>query len=115
MFMFNRYLPYFMGLPINENDWGPRSFSAFYLWGYSFRQAWPFLAQDIGILLLIVAAFRVVNALQAVALAFGLLLVLAYSFLTMVNLICVCVILALAVVDDAAVLYRSRWLLISAF
>ena len=50
------------------------------------------------------------NWREASALTLGLILVLVYPFLTWVNFICVVVILALAAMDDAAALRRSRWL-----
>ena len=72
------------------------------------------MAQDAGILLMIVAAFRLVNWREASALTLGLIFVLAYSFLTWVNFMCVVIILALAAIDDATSLRRSRWLVVAA-
>jgi hypothetical protein len=65
-------------------------------------------------LLMIVAAFRLVNWREASALTLGLILALTYSFLTWVNFMCVVIILALAAIDDAASLRRARWLVVAA-
>jgi hypothetical protein len=111
--MLVEYLPDFLidlGMTI-----GPRSYvySAHFS-GFSFRTVWPYMAQDAGILLMIVAAFRLVNWREASALTLGLILALAYSYLTWVNFMCVVIILALAALDDATSLRRSRWLVVAA-
>ena len=111
--MLVEYLPDFLidlGMTI-----GPRSYvySAHFS-GFSVRTVWPYMAQDAGILLMIVAAFRLVNWREASALTLELILALAYSYLTWVNFMCVVIILALAALDDATSLRRSRWLVVAA-
>jgi hypothetical protein len=114
-YMLAQFLPLFIRLTTVEIGLGPRSLNAVFRWGYSFYAAWPYVAQDLGILLMIVAAFRLMGVLKAAAIACGLVLVLAYSFLTMINFICAVLILALAAIDDAASLRHSRWLVLAAF
>jgi hypothetical protein len=94
---------------------GPRSYDySGHFSGFSVSTVWPYMAQDAGILLMIVAAFRLVNWREASALTLGLILALGYSFLTWVNFMCVVIILALAAIDDATSLRRSRWLVVAA-
>ena len=66
-------------------------------------------------MLMIVAAFRLMNWREASALTLGLVLVLIFPVLTWVNFMCVVIILALAAMDDTASLWRSRWLVVEAF
>jgi hypothetical protein len=113
--MLVEYLPMFLRLiGLGITTIGPRSYDYIVHWGYSIRTAWPYMAQDAGFLLMIVAAFRLVNWREASAITLGLILALAYPFLFWVNFMCVVIILALAAIADAAVLRRSRWLVVVA-
>ena len=113
--MLVEYLPSFLRMiGLGITGIGPRSYDSLANWGASVRTVWPYMAQDVGIVLMIVVAFRLVNWREASALTFGLILALAYSFLTWVNFICGVIILALAAIDDAASLRRSRWLVVAA-
>ena len=94
---------------------GPRSYEILAGCGGCLDRAWPYLAQDAGLLLMLALSFRLLNWLEAAALAVGVVLVLAYPFLTLINLVCVVVILALAAIDDPASLRRFRLALIAAF
>jgi hypothetical protein len=114
--MLVEHLPSFLRLiGLGVTGIGPRSYDYIAHRGFSVSTAWPYMAQDAGILLMIVAAFRLVNWREASAITFGLILVLAYSFLTWVNFMCVAIILALAATDDVSSLRRSRWLVVAAF
>jgi hypothetical protein len=104
-----RFLPSIVGM----TSIGPRSYELIVEWGVS--GVWPFVAQDMSILLMIILAFRLMNWREAAAVTFGLILVLVYPFLTMVNFMCAAVVLALAAIDEAADLRRSGWLVIAAF
>jgi hypothetical protein len=116
VYMLVRFLPLFIGIiGLEMTGVGPRSFDLIFKWGLSLRSALPYLAQDTGILLMMVAAFRLVNWKEASALTFGLILALVYPFLTWVNFMCVVLILGLAAMDDAASLRRSRHLVVAAF
>ena len=114
--MLVEYLPDFLRMiDLGMTGIGPRSYDySAHFSAFSVRTVWPYMAQDVGILLMIVAAFRLVNWREASALTFGLILALAYSYLTWVNFMCVVIILALAALDDATSLRRSRWLVVAA-
>jgi hypothetical protein len=111
-----QYLPFFMRMiHAGMTSLGPRSYDLIVHGGYSIRAAWPYLAQDAGIVLMIVAAFRLMNWREASALALGLVLTLVYPFLTWINFVCAAVILALAAIDEDAALGRARRLVIGIF
>jgi hypothetical protein len=115
-YMLALFLPLFIGLiSLGIAGLGPRSYNSIVNWGGDLKSAWPFVAQDMGIFLMIVTAFRLMNWLEAAALAFGLILVLVFEFLTLVNFMCATVVLALAAIDDPASFRRSRWLVVAAF
>ncbi len=114
-YLFSLYLPLFVNLVRTGTvGLGPRSLDLLFHWGFGLANAWPYLAQDLGILLIGVAAWRVMDRPEASAAIFGLLLVLAYPFLTFVNLMCVVVMLALAAIDEPVRFRRSGWLAIVA-
>jgi hypothetical protein len=111
-----QYLPFFMRMiHVGMTGLGPRSYDLIVHWGYSIRAAWPYLAQDAGIVLMIVAAFRLMNWKESSALALGLILTLVYPFLTWINFVCAAVILALAAIYESAALWRLRRLVIGVF
>jgi hypothetical protein len=112
-YMLVRFLPPFIGLL--DVGIGPRSYDLIVRWGQNVGVAWPFAVQDTSILLMVIVGFRIMNWREATAVTFGLILVVVYPFLTMVNFMCAAVILALAAIDDAAALRRSSWLVIAAF
>jgi hypothetical protein len=113
--MLVEYLPLFLRMiGLGITGIGPRSYDSLANWGASVRTVWPYMAQDVGIVLMIVVAFRLVNWREASALTLGLIFAMAYPFLTWVNFMCVVIIVALAAIDDAASLRRSRWLVVAA-
>jgi hypothetical protein len=115
-YMLALFLPLFIELISRGMTWlGPRSYNSIVNWGGDLKSVWPFVAQDMGIFLMIVTAFRLMNRLEAAALAFGLILVLVYEFLTLVNFMCATVVLALAAIDDPVSFRCSRWLVVAAF
>jgi hypothetical protein len=115
-YMLTAFLPSFIALvDLGAIGIGPTSYHLVTKWGLSLNAAWPWVVQDVGILLMTLVAFRLVYRLEAAALAFGLILVLTLPFLTFANFICVVVVLALAAIDDPASFRRSWWLVISAF
>src|SRR6202043_606022 len=66
-----QYLPLFMRMiHLGMTGLGPRSYDLIVHWGWPIRAAWPYLAQDAGIVLMIVAAFLLMNWREASALAF---------------------------------------------
>ncbi len=115
-YMLFRFLPFFADLVrLGMTSLGPRSYDSLTNWGYDLYSAWPFVAQDAGMVLMMVLAFRFLERLEALALIFGLILVLVYPFLTLVNLICVAIVLALAIIGNAAGLRQRRVLVLLAF
>jgi hypothetical protein len=111
-----QYLPFFMRMiHAGMTGLGPRSYDLIVHGGYPISAAWPYLAQDTGIVLMIIAAFRFMNRWEGSALAFGLVLTLVYPFLTWINFVCATVILALAAIDQSPALGRARHLVVGIF
>jgi hypothetical protein len=94
---------------------GPDSFVALVYEGGTVRSAWPMLAHDLGIVLMVVAAFRLMSMPNATALMIGALAASFYPFLMRANFICVAVVLALAAIENPDRLARNRWLVLGAY
>jgi hypothetical protein len=79
---------------------GPRSYDLIANRGYSVASAWPFLAQDVGIVVVAIVAVRVMEWSKSWAVVAGLSLVLIYPFLTWANFMCAVLIATFAFIED---------------
>jgi hypothetical protein len=111
LFLFHEYALMFW----HASYWGPDSFVMFVRGHERLGAVWPFLARDIGAVLIAVAAFRLAAWPAALAIALGIALFLIDPFLLRANFICAAVALALAAVDSPEKLARNRHLVLAAY
>jgi hypothetical protein len=97
---------------------GPESYER-YGWAIQFhvgrRVVLPYLLRDLGTVLFVVLAFRMLSWPFATALAVGLTGALILPYFARVNLYCAVMVIALAGIDQPVLLRRSRLLAVAAY
>src|SRR5207253_129397 len=93
---------------------GPVSFRYRYHYGADVITLAPHLMRDLSAVLVAVIAFLLTDRLRAMAIAFGCLLFLIYSFLFLIDWVCATIIFGLVACDDLERLRRRRVLVLGA-
>lgn len=116
LWMLVTFLPSFLTMAqLGLTTLGPASYQLVMIYGAPLASAWPVIARDGATLLLMVISFRLTPIPIAAVLTFGLFCALAFPFLTIVNFLCVTILLGLAAIDNPVQLRRSKWLVLSTF